>query len=492
MRWVLALLVMLAAAADARAQAPAEEGADRSADRKEQARERFVRGVERMRVKDYAGAVAEFQRAYEIAPYPVVLYNLGIAYDALGRPVEAVEAMKAVIDKPGNLAPERLARARTIVAENEARVGELEVVVNEAGALLRVDDIDRGKSPLAAALRVRAGTHFVQAVKTGYVPVRREILVAGGDKKRVELTLERTELRPGQIWIRSKLPGAQIFIDGAKAGTTPLSQSISVMPGQHNVELRRAGYETDRQTITLGEGATATLRIELEPDRDAIDREGGRVKLTMPFEDAVVSVDGQSTGVYTGPIKLAPGPHTLRVERGGFVPTVLAIDVAAGGTTELAVDLEPTPEWLADKADEQQTYHIIAGLLTGFGVAGLGAGIGVTAWNETRRNDAIDESRSETQPGGRCVLEDGSRANNQAYCDELVQRLERTNDVRIPGYVTLGIGAALLVTGVTLFFVAPDPDDYHAEHVDELARLRLLPMLSITPDEGLLGVAGTF
>src|ERR1700727_2890609 len=74
------------------AQAPAASEAVR-----QEARERFDRGLRLFNDGDNPGALAEFKRAFELIPNPLVLYNIGLVYSAMGRPVEAVDALDKVI-----------------------------------------------------------------------------------------------------------------------------------------------------------------------------------------------------------------------------------------------------------------------------------------------------------------------------------------------------------------------------------------------------------
>ena len=45
--------------------------------------------------------------------------------------------------------------------------------------------------------------------------------------------------QPGTVAIESNPPGADIFVDGASKGVTPLT--IELPPGRHDLELRRRG-----------------------------------------------------------------------------------------------------------------------------------------------------------------------------------------------------------------------------------------------------------
>ena len=87
-------LAFIMALTSARASAePAEARAE--------ARSHFDRGVGFSRQHAYTEALGEFQRAYQIFPHFSVLYNIGQALIALGRPTDAIAALTRYLDEGG-------------------------------------------------------------------------------------------------------------------------------------------------------------------------------------------------------------------------------------------------------------------------------------------------------------------------------------------------------------------------------------------------------
>src|SRR5271167_5022655 len=95
--WVFALAVACLAPRAALAQ-----GADAASQaQRTEAAERFDRGLRLFNRGDTAGALAEFRRAYSLIPNVLVLYNIGLVYAQMGRPVEATDALEKVLASPG-------------------------------------------------------------------------------------------------------------------------------------------------------------------------------------------------------------------------------------------------------------------------------------------------------------------------------------------------------------------------------------------------------
>jgi tetratricopeptide (TPR) repeat protein len=430
-----------------------------------EARERYERGIDLFSQGDYGGALAEFKRAYELTRYAVVLYNLGLTYAALGRPVEAAEALTRVLEDPGSLSRDRVEQARATRQEQAARVAELMVTTNVDGARIEVDGVEVAVTPLRAPLRVKGGPRLVGAVVSGYAPSRKQVDAAAGARTEVRLELAPSERRLGQLAVKSKVPGAEVIIDGERAGVTPLPGTVALLAGPHRVELRRPGYTTARTELVVGEAATAEVTLEPEEDQQAIRSNGGKLALDLSERDAVISIDGRSRGPYLGALLLAPGPHRLRVERAGFAPVERQVSVAARGTTSLRVELDPTPETRAAYVSKANTFRTLGWIGVAGGAALAGGGIAFLVYNQGPKEDArraVEEFNATTAEGEPCNVDTPGFESD--VCSREQKRVEEDQDSAYArdafGWVGVGVGAAMAGTGVVLLLVGDDPGRY--------------------------------
>lgn len=156
-----------------------------------EARERFDRGIQLFDAGDYEPALVEFLRAHEIAPNYVVLLNIAHAYHRLGRPAQAVDAFERYLAEGGERV--HATRRAEVLRELDAlrpRVGEIVVnVTRPALAVVYLDDIEVGHTPLDAPLRVGAGQHVVEVRAEGFLSFRREVAVAGRASVAVDVAL---------------------------------------------------------------------------------------------------------------------------------------------------------------------------------------------------------------------------------------------------------------------------------------------------------------
>ena len=158
---------------------------------KAEARKHFDRGLAQAKQGSYAGAIVEFNRAYEISPHFAVLYNLGQAYAALGQPVYAVQALKRYLNEGGNQVPaKRRNEVEADIARQDRQIASVTVRSQLAGAVIKVDGLDIGISPLPKAVRVNAGAHVFSASAPGYRPWEQRLVLPGQDQQVVEIRFE--------------------------------------------------------------------------------------------------------------------------------------------------------------------------------------------------------------------------------------------------------------------------------------------------------------
>lgn len=154
-----------------------------------QARVHFQRGVELFNQGENQGALSEFHAANEIMSHPSVWYNIGLVLTAMNRPVDALDAFEKVLEPPATDAGLR-ENARERREQLLGTVGTLQLDAVVAGALVRVDDIERGHTPLPRPLRLVAGRHVVELLDAGYQVWRRELVVPARGQVVVEVVME--------------------------------------------------------------------------------------------------------------------------------------------------------------------------------------------------------------------------------------------------------------------------------------------------------------
>jgi hypothetical protein len=81
-------------------------------------------------------------------------------------------------------------------------------------------------------------------------------------RARAEQLVAEMRTQMGRIDVRVSVDGAEVLVDGAPVGTSPLAAPVDVGPGWHVVEARREGHETATRRVQAAAGETASVALE--------------------------------------------------------------------------------------------------------------------------------------------------------------------------------------------------------------------------------------
>ena len=123
---------------------------------------------------------------------------------------------------------------------------------------------------------------------------KRIVWEAGRDVERLQIDLFRFRIvteaaaavptgRAGLV-VASAPDGASVSIDGTVRGVTPLSLE-NLAPGEHRIVVNLDGYLENSQVLTIAEGDTQRVRLELTPlteEQAAAQADSGSGRWTQP------------------------------------------------------------------------------------------------------------------------------------------------------------------------------------------------------------------
>jgi PEGA domain/Tetratricopeptide repeat len=189
-------------------------------DPREAAAAHYARGMELATQGLYEAALEQFNDAYAASPNFAVLYNVGEAQMALGRPLEAIEALTKYLREGADQVP--LSRREQVQAQIgllESRLAELSITTDRSGAAIRVDGRDIGRTPLFQPIRLAAGAHTVTASLPNGEQITRDVPLKESERQTVQLTFA------------SLLPARPAGVaDEASSSESPLVLSIPAGP----------------------------------------------------------------------------------------------------------------------------------------------------------------------------------------------------------------------------------------------------------------------
>ncbi len=162
-----------------------------------EARAHFERAVTFYGEGDFAAAVVEFKRAYEVSPAWQVLFNIGQSYFQMHDYADALVTLQRFLDQGGDrVPPDRRALVTDELSDLANRVGHAVVSSNLPGSTVTVDDAVAGVTPLRAPLLVSVGIRKITVSREGREPISQEISVAAGETADVHLDFAEAAPEP--------------------------------------------------------------------------------------------------------------------------------------------------------------------------------------------------------------------------------------------------------------------------------------------------------
>lgn len=139
-------------------------------------------------------------------------------------------------------------------------------------------------------------------------------------------------------------PGAAVFIDDRRAGTTPLSRPLYVDLGSRRIRVSKDGFQDQVITQDFAGGSDLTLLLTMAPVQSE-----ARVSIVAD-DDSSISLDGHVVGRGTWEGTLLAGEHSLRVTAAGKRPYEKELVVEAGEPRTLYIRLDAPasgiPAWV--------------------------------------------------------------------------------------------------------------------------------------------------
>ena len=226
----------------------ARAGESSTEDARETARLHYARGLELAGQADYEAALREFTEAYRVSPHFAVLYNMGQAQFALGRPTEAIQSLsKYLRDGQEQIPPARRQDVQAQIALLESLFAELTIAADQSGALITVDGREVGRTPLYQPIRLATGTHKVSATLEGMAAIHRTVTLAPGDRQ--VLNLEMPAAPPAKV--AEAQPQRSVLPPAGAAGQSATMTNPKALPASVLERRIEPGIQGRRRTMSV-------------------------------------------------------------------------------------------------------------------------------------------------------------------------------------------------------------------------------------------------
>ena len=167
---------------------------------------------------------------------------------------------------------------------------------------LYVDKKSVGSLPWNGNLK--EGMHLLEVRKDGYRSQQKTIQLA--QQQKLDVAFDALSAIQGNLSVNFKPFGSDVYVDGVKVGQSPRVFN-GVLVGNHNVEIRKSGYATSRQTVTISEGQTASISGSLTSSTSS--------STANTLSSSGSSLSGNTLSI---PVKNGINIEMVKVETGSF------------------------------------------------------------------------------------------------------------------------------------------------------------------------------
>ena len=140
-----------------------------------------------------------------------------------------------------------------------------------------------------------------------------------------------------------------VWVDGNYVGYVKElkgNKKVLLLPGQHHIVVKQAGYQDFVRDITVEPGGTQAVQVSMQPQPGAKTPEvTSEVKITVQPKRAAVFLDGNYVGHVSElggkfhSLLVSPGKHMIKIELPGYRTFETEISVLAGQKSEVKTEL---------------------------------------------------------------------------------------------------------------------------------------------------------
>lgn len=218
--------------------------------------------------------------------------------------------------------------------------GNVTITSEPAGSAVAIDGTVRGKTPLTIALE--SGSHAI-VVGTGAEARSQNVNVTRGGDASIHVQMPvagaaaTAAVAKGTLQVATEPPGARVWVDGEPYGTSPITIP-GLDGGDHAVTVRAGSGDPIRRTVTVREGATASLVVTM-PAAGAFASGWLSISSAVPLQ---VMEKGELVGSTETPRILLPaGAHELELVNTALNYRVTRNVTIAGGQTVVFTVVPP-------------------------------------------------------------------------------------------------------------------------------------------------------
>jgi hypothetical protein len=183
----------------------------------------------------------------------------------------------------------------------------------------------------------------------------------------VERDIEKLKSRVANLEITVNVADAEIALDDAPIGKSPLAKPVMVSAGKHKLTVSKTGFTSATKLVEVASGDTPKITLEL------VENKGPVISIEPPPNPTVTAPPPPTSTVPPPPPVEPPPPRSIpwagwAVTGGLTVGAVVTGVLALGASSDLKTERESaaaTAESLSTAKSKVQTFALVTDILAG-------------------------------------------------------------------------------------------------------------------------------
>lgn len=211
---------------------------------------------------DLPGAATKFRRAYDLSRDPRLLWNVAACEKEQRHYAKASSLVTQYLaEASAMLSDESRAQAEETLASLRQFSSEVELEGTPAGAVVFVDGVEVGTTPLSSPLFLDLGVRQLEVRVPGYLPFQKELDVPGDKRLEVSVLLTK-DTSSARLVVLTGQPKSVIIVDGTVRGSDHWEGGLT--PGKHHVRITAPGKKPYETNVELAAQSSRTMEVVLE------------------------------------------------------------------------------------------------------------------------------------------------------------------------------------------------------------------------------------